>query len=860
MFLSDELELLDVNSEKLARKLLERRFNCKIDLENNIIFKFFPRPHLKIEALKILYDDQVMLRGSDVNFSLPLEYLMMLFSFDKLAHNMFTMSEQLKLQDATLKVDLMKKFLEENFLGKATSNYNLQLQVGMMHLDADFKTVKLSDNSLKVSEGKNISGSGNLTLQKHKLGYSFDVFNTAGTDLNLRLHSPGSSFNIAVTGFDREKVTLQEGEISLNVQDLKYPTKQGEDDAANDLDFKAKIKANDDGSISLSDISFKGEVVEKPDLNLRLYKVSDDLIEAQVFFAASELYLDILEDDVVADDFKITEIVRDVLRLAQTLDGFNVNLQLNLDSINIGKYAIKDLELLAYNIIDRMLVEKLSLKLPYETDVHFSGSIDGNSIRKKLEGEIKLKTNNPYKIIHLQHENNSFAKLEDTMEAQASLFAMQNILKASHVHFQWKEAQGEAEVSLYEVPYNAPIKRFAVKANGISLDEIGFTALLDAHVQKLYDADEDKSGDKYFTLTNADEWLRKPNRTLSLDLDLANVSFRKQNIQKVQAILNTTPNLLHIRLLEFDDPRLDGKMHFKFSLPVLRPQLHLRADFDKLDSQFLASLFPLSGPLEDERKDINFLSANSYDGKFQLKINELLWGEDILARNISSQGQLNLGYISVKDFSCNIWNGNLQLDLGLVVSTSNPIFNLDFNAYNINPQLPFKLLTGADKMQGYMSIAGKLQGNLKRSESSNLYGDADFIGALISWQGFDLNKIIEITDGQYTTDSKMRALDYYSQYGSTMFDSLNGSINVQNGVASINNMKLANKRLSGVYSSNYDLASKAISGAGTFAFIPVGSTIPLTITTQTYGQMPAPQNNSIDYSQVTTFIKAAGKK
>lgn len=861
VLISDNFDLIDASeSQNTIIKSLEDTYKFKILISDSVHVKILPTPQIVISDISVLYDGQNVFKASDI--TLHTNFL----SLIKLILSKETIEiSALDFDEGDINYDLITKYLDENSdIQKPFDGKNFVIKFSSLHIDSKFKNLNIINSTIKHESSK-IIGDGEIVLNKQNIKYSIDsqIKDNYTSDINLSLGNKNFNSKISLNDFSYSKLKLDNGKIDLKIIDLTHNKEDNKSKLDNDLEFLCSIKSNDD-EIYLDEVDFKGEVLEKPSLTAKIYKVSDKILELQMWFFADSIYLDTVEDFLSLSEISLNQVMKDIFDFSPTSENFNLNLNARVKKIHLKSGEINNFDLSTYTVMGRTLIDKLNLDCPGDSNLRIAGTIFGNNIRQKFNGIAEVGSEKFHELLSWYKgvDDVDFRKSKK-LYAISSVFAMQNILKASDFDIKLDNVIGNANISLYEIPYSAPVKRFFIQVENLDLDEIGFTSALDIYIRKLYQADDDKNGEKYFKLTNADSWLRKFNKQLSLDLTMHNLNFRDQKIGLVNTVIDASSSLLNIKSLKIDDPRINGEIEFKFRLPVLRPQITLRTDLSYLDTNFFTSLLPKEeylGKYDPNDKSINFYSANSYDGKFDIKIDEMVIDNDTTIKELNASGTLKLGYLLAKDFNFNAWNGNIKSNFGIILSTNKPVFTLSFNVYNINPRLPMRYITSLDKIDGYLSIAGIIKGNLREIGNNQIYGKTEFAGALISWDGFNLGKIIEITDGEYTTESKLQGVDYYSKYGKSLFDSMTGSMNIIDGVVKMDNIKLTNNRVSGLSSINYDLASRAVSSVGAFAFIPAASTDQLTITTKTHGKLPTPKENTIDISKVEEFIKKPQNK
>jgi hypothetical protein len=91
----------------------------------------------------------------------------------------------------------------------------------------------------------------------------------------------------------------------------------------------------------------------------------------------------------------------------------------------------------------------------------------------------------------------------------------------------------------------------------------------------------------------------------------------------------------------------------------------------------------------------------------------------------------------------------------------------------------------------------------------------------IDHKGFDLDEFVSIAQEQSSYENKMDRVRYYSQYGDTVFDTLSGKIEINNGIAKADNMVLNNKFVNGLLSFVYSLPKKQYKTVANFTFSPM---------------------------------------
>lgn len=847
--ISDEFELLELSGEKklLIEKIFLDKYTTQVVLDGKITFKILPLPYLEIPDIKILYENETISNLHKVTFHFNFKNL-----FTSSESHILTSNNTIKVKRAWLNLENIMKYINVNGLDD-----KLDFHLNVDYLDVNFtlqseETINLISQDFKFQINNNlIQNSGLLTFNKHKFHYNYSVLNNkTDNDIDFKINTSRLFLNLHLQAFNYTNLSLKNGSITLNVKDENNPTNISTDS------FNADIVSNGSGEIALNNTSFKGSILNNPKVIMKLYKVANNIFELQILIDIAKINITpFVDSELCLENLDLNETVKVILAMFPDREDFNMNLQLQLGKIIFGKHNIHNMNLHAYSVGNRTIIKRFSAHLPGESEVMLAGIIYGNEFRRKFYGFLNVESKDYTPIMEIYSCDDVFEREKLPLKVSTVVLAMPNIVKLSNMSLESNKIKTNSNIVLHKIPYDKPLKRISIQAEELDLNKVGFSAALSDNIRRLYDADEDKSGEMYFKLTNANNWIRRFFSDLHIDAELNNLTLYDQTIDYLNAMIELKSQVLNIKKFQIDDKNIQGNLSFKFVLPVLRPQIALNANLEKLNWNFYKGFILKS----DENRNINFFSANNYDGNFNIKVKELVFDDQNKINNLESKINLKLGYLLVEDLNFALWNGSFKANAGIVISSHRPIFSLRFNIYNINPGQMLKLITNVDKMTGYMSLAGIINGQLKTFDDLyKIYGQADFEGAAIQWNGLGLNNIIDVVDGDYTVESKLKAIDYYKNYGEMLLDSLKGSMMIKNGLVQIGNATINSKRIAGVYSLNYELYSKAISGAGAFAFIPtIGSNNnSIVINTQTYGTLPNPQINDVNCDKVIEFVKS----
>ena len=861
--ISDEFELIDLTSRsRNFEKIIGERVNSRVIIDGGIVLKVLPTPRLEIINFKAL--DQDTLVFSTDKITLDIGFNELINGFANLNKVSITMNE------ALLNTSDFHKYL-------AFSKGKYEIEIKIKKADIDIHQGYMLKNELSISNllfsstSSGIITSGEFNLNNQKIGYNLEFSDNKNISLNI--NNDGFSFYLNLNDFDRTNLSIKDGKIDFKLKKIdnllqfifpEYkpdPVLKSQDKALEyNLNLSGDLIMDINREITLQNVDINSNFIEGVDIKFRLYQVMDHLLESYLYLSADKINLSYIKD-IIAGDIEVNDLLKNLLSTSRITESINLNLNFDIKKLVLNSGQINNCFLSTYNILDRIIIDRLDIDLPGDSKLNFNGLISGNEIRQKINGVLQVESDDKDSLMSWYSNEQSHNKEKKKLKFGSRIFGMQNLIKISQYYLEVDEAKLQGNAYLYEIPYEAPVKIILADGSNINFDDLGFVSQWDNYIMKLYDADADKSGEEYFKLTKANSWIRSFDKNLYLNINLRDTIVRKEKIAGIRAVLNISANELDVKYLKIRNDKIDGEVKLKFVLPVLRPQLTTDLNFKTLDLQYGINLFmPNPDDATYDLQKLNFFSANNYDGNLKFKVDNLIISETINPTLVNGEANLKFGYLLVPKLQYSLWNGQFDVNGSVLLSSNKPTFECTASIYNIDPKEIFNKITGVDKITGYMSLAGSLKGDLTKWDDFNkISGQVDFLGAQITWNGFNLNKVVEAVDGQYTKDSKLQAVEYYSQYGSTIFDFLKGSMIIKNGVVNINNGSMSDKRLAGSFNVNYSLASKNLNSASSFAFIPAGSSKTLTMNFKTSGSIANPTDNTVDYNEVSNFVSGASK-
>jgi len=859
IFISDKLELIDLTGKvQEIEKTIGDKLKLKVVIDGGAVLKFLLTPHIEVIGFKIFDGNKLVFRSDKLLLKIPPTVLLGLSDLDNV---------NVEMNDASIEINDLKPFLEFT-----KDDFDITVRIDKVNVEINETNLIQSNFYVRhlvlLTTNGELTTEGQLDLQNQYVKYLFKISNEK--DILFTIDSPGGEFKINLNNFDKKNFTIRDGKIYMKIKKIdsilpfiidnyKPHEIQVTDKASQyNLELSSDLFLDVNNEITIKNTIINSNFIDDLKVDLRLYKVMDEILGTHLSISASKINLTYVKD-VVMSDISINDILQKFFNPSKLSKYLNFHLDIQVKKIILSDGEATDLVWNTYDILNKMIIDKMKITLPGDSHLDFQGLISCNDIRKKINAKVSLESSDDISFINWLTGEERYG--DNTIRRKfvftSDVFGIQNLFKISDYTIQNGETFATGNIYLYDIPYESPIRRLLLNGYKINLDQLGLTERWDSYLTELYSADADKTGEDYFRLTNANRWIRSINTNLYLALKLQDTTIRGEKIPNITAALDVNPNMLNIHKLKLEHEKINGEVNFVFFLPVLRPQLTADIKFNTLDFQYATKVLV---PKMHEDDKINFFSAHNYDGSLKFKIDKLITDKETIATWVNGEAKLKFGNISIPKVQYSMWNGQFEASADIVISSNKPIFECAVSIYNIDPRYMFYKLTGIDKITGYMSLAGNMKGKLTTWDDLNkINGKLDFMGAEVIWDGFNLDKLVEIVDGNYTNNSKLQGVEYYSKYGSTTFDVLKGTIVINDGLVSIDNANVNDSRLAGLFSANYDLGSKTVNSAASFAFIPSGSTQSLTINMKTDGNI-ANSNSEVDYSQVSEFINSSGKK
>ena len=190
--------------------------------------------------------------------------------------------------------------------------------------------------------------------------------------------------------------------------------------------------------------------------------------------------------------------------------------------------------------------------------------------------------------------------------------------------------------------------------------------------------------------------------------------------------------------------------------------------------------------------------------------------------NVIFTGELKNKVINLDRAETKIFGGKAVVKGSIGVDESFPSFGISLllNNVNINPLI--NVFTKNDTMDGKLFFSGVLRA-LGQSPSQwvrSLESKGKISTRNVSFDKFDLNKIIGSSVGLYSVIDMDAIINEATASGETIFDSIDGQFDVSKAVLSAKDFNLATKSSRGLFAGNISLENLQMKGIAKLGFRP----------------------------------------
>lgn len=522
---------------------------------------------------------------------------------------------------------------------------------------------------------------------------------------------------------------------------------------------------------------------------------------------------------------------------------------IHVNNVIINEKKISNVDLVLNLFNGELSLGRLQADLPGNSKYYMDGIISNNGIRPLFKGNIifSIEDNATFGAwINLPNLKNmldsSFLKMK------ASVSFMPRNLKIHSVKIIYDKANALGKYVLKSNGEKKMTSKLTLRFNVFNMDDYQISSSFDDIVNNLFAFDNDKSGILFMDYLNDFKWLREFKLNLGLDLSFDSFQFKNKVFSDLAVNLSIVPNKILLDSFSLKDSQMPIAASGAFALSALQPELNVDIKFANLNTSLFDGVMPtleamqkyqrtlLPSIIEKKKitdinlddffsRDLNLFSLHNFTGGINLKIDNLTT-PTTTANDIAIKIYFIEGGLQISKFIGKIFGGAFEI-VGNIGNQSAKIpLNIYFAFNNFNPKAMFKSFYGLDMPEGYYSASGNIStsGADIVSMHSAVNGSVKFLGAKSIVRSYGIGELIKVSEVKFGKAKTKDIISFYSKKGQSLFDTVTGSVNIKNGIASANDIKFSNNRVSGVMAANVELVNWQVNGIGKLSFLPAANT------------------------------------
>ncbi len=542
--------------------------------------------------------------------------------------------------------------------------------------------------------------------------------------------------------------------------------------------------------------------------------------------------------------------------IADFLLAFNFHLPPNLSGqlgfqlkeMTYNKKSIKNLAMSADFLEDKVSLKELLMEMPGKSTLRFEGIISHNQIRPKFDGKMLLDVKNYDEFEGwLKLDNLSNIKSKDqSLVVTSDIVIVPRNMRLHNAKFIWGDLKALGKFSFRHIGEKRLSTQANIRINYIDADAAKWPAKVDDFLGNLYASDFEKNGVKFYEITNDFKWLRNFPINLNANLIIDRFKYKDIIFPGFYIASNISPNNFAIEQMEInsDGAAITGAV--SLSTSAIAPKVTTNLVVNKMTSEFINKIMPSDSLLITKQTELiaknpdtqatvivggaNFYGIHNISGDFKLRIKDYK-SESLSFQNLNLSAQSQEGIINIESLNSDIFKGKLDAVVNVVIASSIPVYSATFAFNNIQLAEFLRYYAGSDKLNGYVSLNGNFsaKGADRNTAYANLNGSLSLIAKKVVWSGFDIGEIVRLGDYSSSFADKEERFKYFTGNGQSVFDDMSGNIKINGGVATLDDFKFSNTRISGAYAAKVDLKNKLISSFTKINFIPYGRAATMTL-------------------------------
>ncbi|MFV9875136.1 MAG: AsmA-like C-terminal region-containing protein [Rickettsiales endosymbiont of Dermacentor nuttalli] len=479
-----------------------------------------------------------------------------------------------------------------------------------------------------------------------------------------------------------------------------------------------------------------------------------------------------------------------------------------------------------------------TLEFNQDTKIELSGTISSNDIRPIFSGLINAQGTSispimnflGYKNKDIQNNNFVFYTKVTATPKEINLFELDATIDTLSLN-------GNIILRLHDkLHINSDLN-----ITSLNLDNYGLSHYLSDLVQEIKQSN-------YNYLSNL-QWLRTIKFEANFNLDINNLTINQYVFPHITTNLFLAPSILKFEDLSIQSENIDFNGIFALDIRYLRPKIDINFEGSNYNDNFINQLLfsnpekPIATTTNNKNishkwsiTPLNLTFIHTFDGNIVLNFDKASINSLNLEK-LNFEAKLTNYILYITKLSTYVFGG--QFAATGLLSTQPMVFSMSYVLNNASLEQLLDKLFKTKSITGYISTNGNIstQGTSIATMISQLNSDFIIAARQAEFNGVDINVLVNSTNHNNYNIQEFGAMLHSALNGSTTFNTIDGTFNIQNGLMQTKSIELTTDRTRGVFSGNIDLNSWLLNTITEFAFIPKAGAQPLSFTVKVSGNI-----------------------
>jgi uncharacterized protein involved in outer membrane biogenesis len=503
--------------------------------------------------------------------------------------------------------------------------------------------------------------------------------------------------------------------------------------------------------------------------------------------------------------------------IAETLEHLSGNVAISVDSVVYNGRAMSDIELQAELEPGKLLVRRGGAKMPGETTVAFAGITRNAQDGLIFDGKLEMQGSEMEQFLAL------FApKGAEIPPLNLGAFVMRTNMSVSASQIRFSEFQSKiADTRMAGSVILHRTDRIGIESYlriaDINIDTLAKTAqfMLPAN-EGVQHRSTGEPGEDLFDVEYSNQkysWLNTVPIDINSDFYLQNFVLldRKGDAAKFKLKLGVGEVGVQDLQARYNSAAITGNYALRTEAGK-HPQIVIDGAMSELN---LVDIFPDLARARNDKEwqdyidqQLELMLLQTYRADVKLRVNALNI-RDYSFKNLDAEMVMDNNTLDVNKFDCLLWDGQMNARMRMQAGTI-PAMSASFRVQNANLLRLSQTTNLLKHAAGRTALSGqfKTAGISLRSWYNNTQGEIRVQGRDISVQGFGIANLARAVPVARTVNDVERAASIATNGGVTRLDTLEGMININQGQASIPQMRFTAPEATGSVDGTVNLVEE----------------------------------------------------